>query len=251
LSDLVEFLQLIGSVGKVVLLPVFSPEEEVFSPYFDLLAMAHDVVIPQEHLQPLIEKAMNNFKEKNFTDCVSALGLSAEDVLTQIFETLYREQHTKGLTLGQLADEIQNRAALKFKKKEESPPEYSSLYPELKQAIEDPNLSPAKAVELMRKLLSLSQEVNRHTQLRIDRIGRPEKRISLWPEMVNHSIVELIRYRNAASHKSRIPIGPMECRRAAYSFVVLISWWLRERSQIDWSKSADEILKDSVEKHSK
>lgn len=232
-------------------MPVFSPEEEVFAPYFDLLGMAYDFVIPQVHLQPLIEKAMTNFAEENFSDCVSAIGLASEDVLTQIFETLYREQLTKGLTLGQLADELHARAAAMFKKKDDPPPDLAVLYPEVKAAIEDPLLTPSKAVELLRRLLTLTLETNKHTNLRIDRLGRPEKKTSIWPELVNHAVNELIRYRNAASHKSRIPIGPMECRRAAFSFVVLIRWWLKERTQIDWSRTPVEILKSRVDLYSK
>ncbi|EEG08975.1 hypothetical protein [Pseudogulbenkiania ferrooxidans] len=251
LNDLKGFLSAVGKVANTTLMPVFSPEEEVFAPYFIFLGMAFDLIIPQEHLRPLVGKAVAHFTDENYTDCVSAIGLASEDVLTQIYETLYREQLTKGLTLGQLADELHAKAAARFKKKEESVPDFSSLYPDIKAAVDDANLSPARVAELLRKLLNLSAETNRHLQARIDKIGKPERRVAIWPELVNHSVNELIRYRNAASHKSRIPIGPMECRRAVFSFVVLLRWWLRERTLIDWSKSADEILKDSVERHSK
>jgi hypothetical protein len=251
LNELRRFLLAIGKIGEASVMPVFSPEEEVFAPYFDLLGMAYDFVIPQAHLQPLIEKAMTNFSEENYSDCVSAIGLASEDVLTQIFETLYREQLTKGLTLGQLADELHTRAAVMFKKKEDSAPDLAVLYPEIKAAIDDPSLTSSKAVELLRRLLTLTLETNKHTNLRIDRLGRPDKKTLIWPELVNHAVNELIRYRNAASHKSRIPIGPMECRRAAFSFVVLIRWWLKERTQIDWSKTPTEILKSRVDLYSK
>ncbi|MGM9425790.1 hypothetical protein [Hydrogenophaga sp. MI9] len=251
LHDLQRFLLATGKIEEASVMPVFSPEEEVFAPYFDLLRMAYDFVIPQPHLQPVIEKAMTNFAESNFSDCVSAIGLASEDVLTQIFETLYREQLTKGLTLGQLADELHARAAALFKRKEEPLPDVAVMYPELKAAIEDPQLSPAKSVELLRRLVTLMVEVHKHTNVRIDRFGKPERKILIWPEIVNNAVNELIRYRNAASHKSRIPIGPMECRRAAFSFVVLIRWWLKERTLIDWNKSPLEILKSRVDLYSK
>jgi hypothetical protein len=251
LEDLKQFWALLGKAYNTTVMPIFSPEEEVFAPYFDLLSMAQEQIVPQSHLRPLINKAISNFNDKNFIDCVSTLGLSGEDILTQIYETLYREQLTKGLTLGQLADELHNRASIKFKKKEEISPDLSSLFPVLKTAIEDPTLSAARSVELLRNVLALSIEVNKHTQAKIEKIGKVERKLSIWPESVNHSVTELIRYRNAASHKSRIPIGPMECRRAAYAFVVLIRWWLHERTMIDWSKTPDEILRSCVDKYSK
>lgn len=229
----------------------FSPEEEVFAPYFNLLHMAHELLIPQEHLQPFVLKAIANFNEANFTDCVSAIGLASEDVLTQIYETLYREQLTKGLTLGQLADELHIKAIAKIKKKEDTPPDLSLIYPEIKAAIEDVNLTAARSLELLRKVLTTTIESNKHILSRVDKIGKQEKKISIWPDNVNHAVTELIRYRNAASHKSRIPIGPMECRRAAYSFVVLIRWWLRERTLIDWSKNPDEIIRMCIDRNNK
>lgn len=251
LRSLLHFLQSIGKVDQFNLVPIFSPEEEVFAPYFDLLKLAQDYAVPQQHLQPFIAKAIANFDENNYTDCVSTLGLASEDVLTQIYETYYREQLTRSLTLGQLADEILTRAASRFRKKEEAPPDFSSLYPELKAAIEEPAATGVRALELTRKLLSLVQEMHKSLNIKIDKIGKPEQRFTVWPERVNYAINELIRYRNASSHKSRIPIGPVECRRSAYSFVVLLRWWLHERTLFDWSKSPEEILRASVERYSK
>ncbi len=251
LHDLKSFLTLVGKTANIEVMPFFSPEEEVFAPYFQLLDLCYETVVPQEHLQPSIQKAITNFTEGNYSDCVSAIGLASEDVLTQIYETLFREQLTKGLTLGQLIDELNNRAALKFKKKAESPPDMGALFPEIKAAVENPNLSVAQSVELLRKLLALTIESNKHCLNRIEKIGRPDPRYQIWTNATNYAVTELIRYRNAASHKSRIPIGPMECRRAAYSFVVLIRWWLNERSVINWNTTPDEIIRACVERNSK
>lgn len=250
LEDLREFLVAAGVVKDFTLTPIFAPEEELFRPYFLLLGLAYDAVVSQEHLQPLVQKALRNFAEESYVDCVGAIGLAAEDILTQVFETLFREQLTKGLTLGQLVDEIHNRAAVKFKKPEQQAPSLVGLFPEMKQAIEDPDVTPARAIELLRRVVSVLVDVQKHQQHRLDRIGRPDRRIAVWPDHVSYATTELIRYRNAAAHKSRVPIGPIECRRAAHSFIVLTAWWMRERTLTDWKRSSDEILRACVEKHS-
>jgi hypothetical protein len=249
LQSLLLFLEKLGKTSEPSLLPVFSPEEEAFAPYFDLLGMVQGQLIKQEHLRPVISKALSNFNEKNFTDCVSSVGLAAEDVLTQVYETLFREQLTKGLTLGQLVDEIHNRSAQAFSKKEEPPPDLAALFGEIKKAIDTDPPEPRQSFEITRKLLAQLIESNRHLQSRIDKIGRVERRASVFPDKVAHLLTELIRFRNAASNRSRIPIGPYECRRSAYALVVLYTWWESERRAIDWTKKPREILVECIQRN--
>lgn len=249
LESFKKFLDMLGKFDDSTLIPIFSPEEEAFAPYFDLLRMAQDHLIKQDHLKPIIKKSLSNFRENNYSDCVSSLGLAAEDVLTQIYETLFREQLTKGLTLGQLFDEIHNKSAQAFPKKEESPPDLSTLFQDIKRALEADSTGPHQALEITRKILAQVIESNRHLQAKIEKIGRIERRISLFPEKISHLVNELIKFRNAASHRSRVPIGPYECRRSAYAFVVLYCWWERERRGIDWSKQPKEILSDCIQRN--
>jgi hypothetical protein len=249
LQSLLTFLEKLGKVAGATLLPVFSPEEEAFAPYFDLLGMVQTHLIGQEHLRPVVSKAIGNFSEKNFTDCVSSIGLAAEDVLTQVYETLFREQLTKGLTLGQLVDEIHNRSAQAFSKKEEPPPDLAVLFGEIKNALEADAPEARQSLEITRKLLAQVIESNRHFQARIEKIGRVERRVSVFADKVAHLLTELIRFRNAASHRSRIPIGPYECRRSAYAFVVLYTWWESERKAIDWTKQPREILIECIQRN--
>lgn len=249
LQTLLIFLEKLGKVAEPNLLPVFSPEEEVFAPYFDLLGMVQGYLIKQEHLRPAISKALSNFSDKNFIDCVSSVGLAAEDVLTQVYETLFREQLTKGLTLGQLVDEIHSRSNAALTKKEEAQPDLTGLFGEIKKAIEINSPDPRHSLEIMRKLLAQVIESNRHLQVRIDKMGRVERRVTVFPDKVGHLLTELIRFRNAASHRSRIPIGPYECRRSAYAFVVLYTWWERERKAVDWTKQPKEILVECIQRN--
>lgn len=250
LSNYLEFLKLLGKVGRSGLMPVFSPEEEVFEPYFSLLNVVYRPLIEQNHLLPLLEKAIENFFEENYMDCVGKIGLLAEDILTQIYETLYREQLTKGLTLGQLADEIDKKAIIQFKKKETPPPDLAVIYPEIKTLLERELSDNKESITLMRQMLVTVIESFKHANERIDRCGRIEKKQSLFPDRVGHSVNELIRYRNAASHKSRVPIGPAECRRAAHSLVVLVRWWILEKSIINWDDTPKDILRSCVDRSS-
>jgi hypothetical protein len=237
-----QFLQQIGKIDQVDLMPIFSPEEEAFAPYFNLLGMVREHLVRQAHLGPIVEKALANFSESNYTESVSALGLAGEDVLTQIFETLFREQLTKGLTLGQLVDEVNGRTAALFPRKEDPVPDLSNLFGDLNQAITDGAVGQVDALPILRKFLAQVIEANKYLNTKLDKLGVPERKISIFPPRVQQMLTELIRFRNAASHRSRVPIGPYECRRAAYAFVVLHGWWEREKRTIDWTRSPKEIV---------
>lgn len=249
LKALGQFLNLIGKTVDQTLMPTFSPEEEVFEPYFDILELSYTIAIRQPHLHPFIEKSITNYKDENYGDCVSALGLAGEDVLTQIFETLYREQLHKGLTLGQLLDEIQKRASLLFKQKNDIQPDITPMYELLKKAIAESEDKGLAALETTRQLVSQQQAINKYICEKIEKMGKPEQIKSLFPARVLTAITELIRFRNASSHKSRIPIGPYESKRCAYCLLILYMWWENTKLSIDWELSADSIIKEVINKN--
>lgn len=246
LKDLNKFLTLLGKISNSSLMPIFSPEEEVFSPYFDLLENVYPYLVKQEHIKPLFKKSINQFREENYSDCVSAIGLIAEDILTQVYETFFRKQLNKGLTLGQLADDINVNIEALFEKKSDSPPDFSTLYISIKEAINSNEDKSIAALENIRALISLSIESNKFLTSKIDNIGKPKKKNSAFPERVFKAINELIKFRNASSHKSRIPIGPYEATRSIYSLIIFMLWWESEKEAINWEKTTNEIIKESV-----
>ena len=129
-------------------------------------------------------------------------------------------------------------------------PDLTPLYAEIKKALENAELGEHQSLEIMRRFLAQAIEADRYLLGRIERIGRTERRPSVFPDKVGRLLVELIRFRNAASHRSRIPIGPYECRRSAFALVVVYVWWNRERAAIDWTKTPREIVLDCVQRNS-
>lgn len=245
-----EFLEKLGVIENISLMPIFSPEEELFEPYFDILDLTYASLIKQTHLHPTIEKAIKHYIEGNYIDCVSSIGLGGEDVLTQIFETLFREQLSKGLTLGQLLDEIQRRVSSLYKAAEELPPDLSIVYGKIKSAIDGDEDKGAAALDIIRQLATLQIELNKFNLAKLEKIGRTEKAKSILPVRVLNCTNDIIRYRNASSHKSRVPIGPYESKRSAYSFIVLYLWWESEKRAIDWTLSPEKIIRSIVTRNS-
>ena len=250
LKKLLNFLKLLGRIEDSTLMPMFSPEEEVFEPYFDLLEISYRDIVKQEHLKPLFEKSISQFRDNNYSDCVSAIGLVAEDLLTQVYETFFRTQLNKGLTLGQLTDEITARVNLFFDKKAELPPNFSGLYDEIKIALEADEHKDLVALEKVRSLLTMVIANDKLINKKIDSIGKPKPKNSIFTDRVLFSINELVRFRNASSHKSRIPIGPYEATRSLYSLIIFLMWWDNEKININWDSSAEDIIRETVNRNS-
>ncbi|MFM5008166.1 hypothetical protein ACEUB7_06505 [Aeromonas veronii] len=246
LKKISKFLELLNKTEEIILMPIFSPEEEVFAPYFDLLEITYQYIVKQSHLRPLFGKSINHFKEKNYSDCVISIGLSGEDLLTQVYETFFRTQLTKGLTLGQLADEINLKVDSLYEKKVERPPEFAELYEKIKSAISTDDNQIVKSLETLRELLTKTIENNKYLNSKIENIGKQKQSRSVFPPRVRHAINELIKFRNASSHKSRIPIGPYEATRAIYSLVIFLTWWDIEKSIINWDETPETIIKNCV-----
>ena len=246
LKHLSKFLMLLNKIENIALMPIYSPEEEVFAPYFDLLEITYPNLIKQEHLKPLFKKSITQYRESNFSDCVSAIGLVAEDILTQVYETLFRKQLNKGLTLGQLADEISVKVDSLYEKKIEASPDFNSLYKQIQTSIDSSEQHGTKALEQVRNLLTVTIKNNQYINNKIDNIGKIKQRKSIFTERVLIAINELIRFRNASSHKSRIPIGPYEATRSIYSLIIFLMWWEAEKININWEMAPEDIIRDCV-----
>jgi hypothetical protein len=246
LKHLSKFLVLLNKIENIALMPIYSPEEEVFAPYFDLLEITYSNLVKQEHLKPLFKKSITQYRENNFSDCVSAIGLVAEDLLTQVYETFFRMQLNKGLTLGQLADEISVKVDSLYEKKVEIAPDFKSLYKQIQNSIDSSESHDVKALKQVRNLLTVTIDNNKYLNNKIENIGKVKQRKSVFTDRVLTAINELIRFRNASSHKSRIPIGPYEATRSIYSLIIFLMWWESEKVSIDWEMTPENIIRDCV-----
>lgn len=211
-----------------------------------MLAFVYSKIFTQQHLLPIIRKGLERYDEHNYLDCVGSMGIAGEDILTQIYETLFREQLDKGLTTGQLLDEIQRRVGTLFKAPEPEISDVANLYKEVKEGLEGSGDKGEIALQIIRALIGNFHNADKLLFGKIDKVNRPEKKHSIFPARIQNLLNDLIRYRNAAAHKSRVPIGPYEARRSAYCLVVLFMWWDSEKAKVSWNSDVQQIIKDFV-----
>ncbi len=246
------FYEKINKISDSNIMPIHSPEEEVFIPYFLFLESTFQHFIHYYHSAELLEKSITQYKEANYSDCIGTVGLILEDYLIQIYETLFRDVCPKDLAIGQLFNLIQNKVANKFKRQPEPTPDIKPLYDAINRLVsKSSNNSSVEILKIMRDMLTYVKKSEKGDQNLIDSMRRKEISISIFPKTLINNIKEAIRNRNATSHKSTIPIGNYEALRTVYGYITLVMWWNNEKSLIDWKESQEEILKKLIDKNSK
>ena len=241
-----DFYLLLNKIEVIYLNPIYSPEEEVFTPYFSFLEQAYEEFIDNSNILRFVEKSIYEYSEENYSNCISAIGLIAEENLVQIYETLFRDICPKRLSLGQLYDQIGIEISRRLKLNKPPKPDFSLVSDRIKEigqkVPDNKNL-----FKLIIEFFKTNKKIQEYNENLIISIKNPVKEISIFPKRLRENMDELIKNRNAISHRSRIPIGNYEALRTMYCSIYLILWWKKQKDEINWKKNPEEIIKFLVE----
>lgn len=245
------FYEKINKISDPKIMPIYSPEEEVFVPYFVFLESTFRHFIYNEHIVELFEKSISQYKDKNYPHCISTVGLILEDYLIQIYETLFRDVCPKDLAIGQLSKLIQSKIAAKFKREPEPALDIRPLYNAINPLVDKSSTnSSVEILKIMRDMLTYIKKSETRTHDLITSVRSKEISISIFPQTLINNIKEAIKNRNATSHRSTIPIGSYDALRTVYCCITLIMWWNNEKRLINWKESQEEILKKLIDRNS-
>ena len=255
LQPLFEFMKMLGKTSDGHVMPVFSPEERVFSPYFALLEAAFPYCVQDESVRPAFVRAFSDYRAENFAGCVRNLGVIGEDYLVQIYETYFREPCPKGLTLGQVFDLINRRVSDKFKKPPKPTPDVNPIFERIRELLSNAPTTPStkdheNILKVLRDMMNLIKDERARMFELISDISKEPINASLLPKSLRENMIDLIRYRNAVSHRSRVVIGSYEALRSVYICVTLMLWWSAEKRITNWSATQEEIVMKAAARHS-
>ena len=242
LKEVSTFLEKIGKIENPRLRPIYSPEETVFEPYFSYTQVAYTEIIDDLRLIPIFRRAFEDFEGKRYSNSISNIGQVAEDYLTQIYETLFRDMCPKGFTLGQLVDAIHSRIRNARNSVVLPKPNLTTLYDEIKKLLKQPRISNKNILLLTREVLNASRIQMEYNDSRIDGLLTKKPEVTIFPKQIFSNLTELIRNRNASSHKTRVPLGKYEALKSLYCLISTKMWWDEKISEIDWDKNPEEII---------
>ncbi|WP_437567871.1 hypothetical protein [Sorangium sp. So ce542] len=246
LERLKTFLVLTGKISEPSLRKVFSPEEEVFEPYFNLVQASHSAISSDARLSPHFARAFTEYAAERYESSIGALGVIAEDYLTQVYETLLRDAPPRGKTLGQLYDCLHSEVRNLFRKAPPKSADLNELYGKVNEALKASASGSAEmttiALVLIRDVINAIKLERASTQDAIRQMRDHDAQVTVFPPLIRANLNDLIRYRNAAAHKTRVPLGNYEALRALYSLVSFAMWWQESIEGIDWHASRDDII---------
>jgi hypothetical protein len=245
LESFTSFLRACGAIDKASVERVFAPEEVLLTPYFAYLRSTFEQLIDDERNLPQLQQAFDYYKNDDFQHCISTLGIIAEDYFTQVYSTFFREPCEVGWTLGQIYDNVHSRLRELLELPKQEPLLLDDLY-DLARKVQAAENVKSELAEAIRRFANVIKRDRAVFQERIEQIKTKPRSQSIFPKYLQNNIEELIRNRNAASHKTRVPLGKYEAQKTLHSLVSIIFWWTRLKKKLPWKQSKAEILQFSL-----
>lgn len=239
-----DYYSAMGSIPNIVARRVFSPDEALFRPYFKTLSSVFSHVVLDDQIARSFSQSLDYYKENDFQHCISTLGLITEGYLHRIYSSILREENPNGLTLGQIIDRLHKKILEILhppKTQQKNPDAVYDLINKLDANSQMEDLKP-----VLRELARIIKDNHSTTGKRIDEINKINTRCSPFPSQILENLNEILKWRNAASHNSRVPLAAHEADRTLYCLVRLITWWQEQLQNLDWSKTKIELLEELV-----
>lgn len=245
LLDIYEFLSLLGVVANKNLYTIFSPEDELLSPYTKTLeSLLPSLGLPKGIVRHY-DKMLTDYDNETYTACVTTAGLVTEEYLIQLYETLSRRKCPPNQMLGRTYSSI-GKIVKGLLSPSRSPTQQSG-----KNVLK--TLKSKKYTTLEAGILSSTSNLIRYIDNKLQTLGeeltssKHDVDYSIFPETVKMGTENVIYYRNAASHKSTFPIDALEAQKSVLGSLSLVLWWEAHRKKINGSLSQKDIIEQLVE----
>lgn len=245
LIALQDFYSAIGATQTSSVRRIFAPDEDLFQPYFHFVSSILPQVVHDGQISRVFEQSLAYYEEDDFQHCISSLGLIAEDYLQRIYTTVVREALPGGLTLGQTVEKLHRRVEEILPQAKITQTSPDAIYDKIKALAENAEIKALKPI--MRDLLGLVIEDRNYYTKRLEELTKPSARKSIFPSRIADRLNELLKWRNAASHNSRVPLGAHEADRALFCLISVITWWQDKLKSLDWSLGRVELLEQLLQ----
>lgn len=254
------FLEKLDFTQNSKLEPVFSPEDELLRAFLSILRnIKIGNLTDNRNIQKLVIKALKecfdtegDFYEGDFKSSIGSIGIAAEEILIQIYETYFRKPTPRPGTLGQIVDEIAKETQKIVSANRVREFNLQDSINSINSQITSGADSNSIIRNFLNVVLNLRKELVESDKKIIDLIESDyefKNKLTVFPREIQGNLEDLAKYRNAISHKSRVFIGNYENSKAMFCLINLLRWWEEEKNKIDWSLDKEDIVKKSYEQN--
>ncbi len=208
-----------------------------------------------------LQSAINEVVERRYPHAIRAIGIAAEEILVEIFETLIREKAPEA-PIGTLLTSLNERINKIIHGSKKVETDISSSYKEFGNIISLIKSDPTSHASL----LLIIESIQKHVLPLINKIKKDvdaanilEKRsflhLSIFPLNIQNCINDILNLRNKVSHRvdKRIAspeIGYIEAVIAIKSLLMLGIWWHAEKVKINYEKNQKDIIDELIKRNS-
>jgi hypothetical protein len=238
---------------------VFSPESTLMGMYLPMLQLVplSSVLKDRSSIRNL-QQALSEAREERFVHAVRAIGIAAEELLVEIYETYLREKAPEA-PLGSIIQDLSGRIQeVIHGAKATKNNSLGAVRKQVGKAIEKEKASINSesflllAEQLQKAIIPILEDLrlsfDEHPYLNIK-----TQKVNLFPLRVQRCLSELIILRNRVSHRvervvSVASVGYIDTAVALRDFVVIAHWWESERKRIDYKSTRKVMIQETVKR---
>jgi hypothetical protein len=242
---------------------VFSPEAQLLSMYMPLLKLAaRQNIFRDTSVLGAISQTLGEVQESRFVHAIRAVGIGAEELIVEIFETYLRDKAPE-TPLGNLLAAL-NSGIQEVQGKAASRPKRNAPFDDLKRKLGEHLSNEKQKTSANTEVCGLFEAVLHDILPTINQLSsriaeleevaiKPQKTL-VFPTRVNRSLSELIPLRNKVSHRvdrlgSTGSVTYLEAALALKSYIVLALWWQEERRRIDYRAEMKAAIGQAIERN--
>jgi hypothetical protein len=238
---------------------VYSPENTLMGMYLPMLRLIPlSTILKNKTAAANVRQALDEAREERFVHAIRAIGIAAEELLVEIYETYLREKAPEaplGNIIHELISRIQEVVHGVKASKEGS---LSTAREQIGKAIEAEKESANNrsflllATQLQKSIIPILETLKQFVDDSPALSLRAQK-INLFPPNVQRCLSELVILRNRVSHRvervvSVASVGYIDTAIALRDFIVIAKWWESERSQINYRTTRKAMIQETVKR---
>jgi hypothetical protein len=240
---------------------LFSPEDRLLAMYMPTLSLVSDeLALRDATVRRTIAQAMMEVREERFVHAIRAIGIGAEELIVEVYETFLHEKAPEaplGNLLAELNTGIQEviggaRARRRPPRSEVQKLLGTALGAEKRKAGSNAELCALLEVVLQSLVPTLEQLGTRVAEL--EELAVQPQKTAVFPAHVNRALSDLVPLRNRVSHRvdrlsSARTVTYLETALALKSYIVVALWWQEERQKIDYRAGMNEAIKKAIDRN--